>query len=107
MSAPPAALPRPHDDAADDLLAYVDASPTAYHACAESVRRLAAAGFRALDEREPWSLAPGDKVYLTRGDSSVLAFVIGAVPPDRAGFHLVGAHTVDWVKVLPPPPRAI
>jgi aspartyl aminopeptidase len=104
MSAPPTALPAPHD-AADDLLDYVDASPTPFHACAESVRRLEAAGFRALDERESWTLAPGDKVYVTRGGTSVLAFVVGAVPADRAGFHLVGAHTDSPNLRLKPRPE--
>jgi aspartyl aminopeptidase len=90
---------------ADDLLAYVDASPTAYHACAETVRRLVAAGFRALDERESWALAPGDKVYVTRGDTSVLAFVVGGVPVDQSGFHLVGAHTDSPNLRLKPRPE--
>ncbi len=92
-------------DSADDLLAYVDASPTPYHACAETVRRLVAAGFRALDERESWALSPGDKVYVTRGDSSVLAFVVGGVPVERAGFHLVGAHTDSPNLRLKPRPE--
>ena len=92
-------------DSADDLLAYVDASPTPYHACAETVRRLVAAGFRALDERESWALSPGEKVYVTRGDTSVLAFVIGGVPVERAGFHLVGAHTDSPNLRLKPRPE--
>lgn len=90
---------------ADDLLTYVDASPTPYHACEETVRRLAAAGFRALDERESWALGAGDKVYVTRGDTSVLAFVLGAVPAERAGFHLVGAHTDSPNLRLKPRPE--
>jgi len=92
-------------DPADDLLAYVDASPTPYHACAESVRRLVAAGFRALDEREAWTLAAGDKIYVTRGDTSVLAFVVGAVPAERGGFQLVGAHTDSPNLRLKPRPE--
>lgn len=80
-------------DVAKDLLDYIDASPTPYHAVKETVRRLSAAGYRALDEREPWSLQPGDRVYVTRGDTSIAAFQLGATPVDRAGFRLVGAHT--------------
>jgi len=63
--------PSDTDAAANDLLAFIDASPTPYHAVRESIRRLTAQGYRALDEREPWDLRPGDKVYVTRGDTSI------------------------------------
>ncbi len=79
--------------AADDLLAYIQASPTPYHAVRETARRLTAQGYRALDEREPWSLEAGDKVYVTRGDTSIAAFHVGSTPVDRGGFRLVGSHT--------------
>lgn len=85
--------PSDTDAAANDLLAFIDASPTPYHAVRESIRRLTAQGYRALDEREPWDLKPGDKVFVTRGDTSIAAFHLGTTPVDRAGFRLVGAHT--------------
>ena len=76
-----------------DLLEYIDASPTPFHAVAETVSRLDAHGYRALDETEPWHINPGDKVYVVRGGGSVAAFHMGSVPAHEAGFHLVGAHT--------------
>ncbi len=78
---------------ADDLVAYIEASPTPWHAVAETERRLSDAGYRALDERESWSLAPGDKAYVVRGGSSILAFEVGRVPPPEGGYRIVGAHT--------------
>jgi aspartyl aminopeptidase len=81
------------DTAAKDLLAYIDASPTPYHAVRETARRLAERGYRELDEREPWTLKPGDRVYVTRSDTSIAAFHLGTAPVDRAGFRLVGSHT--------------
>ena len=80
-------------DLATDLLAFIDASPTPWHAVAESIRRLEAAGFRALDEKQKWALKPGDKIYVVRGGTSVAAFHLGTEPVDKAGFRLVGAHT--------------
>lgn len=79
-------------DAADDLLSYIAASPTPWHCVAETVRRLEAEGYRALDERERWSLTPGDAVYVVRG-ASILALQLGTAPPSEGGFRLVGAHT--------------
>ena len=76
-----------------DLLAFIDRSPTPYHAVAEAVRRLEAAGFRAFRETELWELAPGDRRYVVRGDGSLVAFEVGGVPPAEAGFRIVGAHT--------------
>ncbi|HEY8431282.1 MAG TPA: M18 family aminopeptidase [Sandaracinaceae bacterium] len=83
----------PNVDPADDLLAYIAASPTPWHCVAETARRLEAAGYRALDERDRWALAAGDRVYVVRGGSSILALEIGTVPPSEGGFRLVGAHT--------------
>jgi aspartyl aminopeptidase len=80
-------------DLADDLLAYIEASPTPWHAVRESVRRLEAAGYSPLDERARWTLAPGDKRYVVRGGASVAAFELGAEPASEAGFGVVGAHT--------------
>ncbi|MBX3273277.1 MAG: M18 family aminopeptidase [Sandaracinaceae bacterium] len=80
-------------DPVTDLLAFIDASPTPWHAVAESVARLAAAGYVALDEAEPWALAPGARVYVVRGGSTLVALELGSVPPSEGGFRLVGAHT--------------
>ena len=76
-----------------DLLEYIDASPTPFHAVAETVNRLDAHGYRALEETEPWHINPGDKVYVVRGGGSIAAFHMGSAPTHEAGFHLVGAHT--------------
>jgi len=80
-------------DAVADLLAYIDRSPTPYHAVAETVRRLEAAGYGEIREAEVWELSPGDRRYLVRGEGSLVAFHVGAVSPADGGFRIVGAHT--------------
>ncbi len=79
-------------ESVSDLRAFLDASPTPYHAVAEVSRRLRAAGFRELDERDEWRVAPGDSGYVVRG-GTIVAFVAGSAPPSRAGFRVIGAHT--------------
>ena len=76
----------------EDLLAYIDASPTPRHAVAESVRRVVAAGFTELAEADAWSLAPGASHYIVRG-GSILALRVGTSPAVEGGFRLLGAHT--------------
>jgi aspartyl aminopeptidase len=78
---------------ARDLMAFIDASPTPYHAVRESVRRLERAGFVALPEQDVWTLTPGMRGYVVRGGSCVAARIVGNAPAAEAGFQLVGAHT--------------
>ena len=91
-------------DLADDLLAFVGASPTPFHACREMARRLQTAGFSALDEADRWHLRPGDARYVIRDDGSIAAFRIGSAGPSHAGLRLVGAHTDSpTLRVRPHP----
>ena len=85
------------DHAADpgtrDLLAFIEAAPTPYHAVAEVAARLRNAGFRHLSERETWQLGPGERGFVVRGGGSIAAFIMGQKSPAEAGFAVVGAHT--------------
>ena len=78
---------------ARDLLGFIDEGPTPYHAVAEVKRRLDAAGFSALDERNGWKIEPGTKGYVIRGGGTLVAFIAGERPPAEAGFMMIGAHT--------------
>lgn len=89
---------------AQDLLAFVDAGPSPYHAVDEMASRLEGAGFTRLDERASWKLGPGDLRYVVRDGGSVVAFRVGAAAPADAGFRIVGAHTDSPAfKVRPRP----
>ncbi len=94
-------------DVIADLLRYIDASPTPYHAVREAVQRLSAAGFRELSSEDVWDLSAGDARYVVRGGSSLLAFQVGAASPASAGFRWIGAHTDSPNLRLMPRPDAI
>ncbi|MBB3329937.1 aspartyl aminopeptidase [Halomonas campaniensis] len=79
------------DDLVERLLDFLRRSPTPWHAVASMASRLEAAGFRRLDEREPWQLAPGERVYVTRNDSSIIALQLPREP--LAALRMIGAHT--------------
>jgi aspartyl aminopeptidase len=80
-------------DRVDDLLSFIDSSPTPYHAVLESARRLEAAGYSRIDESALWALSPGDRRYVVRGGGSLAAFEVGSEAPSAAGFRVIGAHT--------------
>ncbi len=78
-------------DAARRLLAFCDASPSPYHACATAAALLGEAGFTRLAEDATWPGEPG-RWFVVRGGSLVAwATVAGHQPHD--GFRIVGAHT--------------
>lgn len=79
-------------DAVADLLRFIDASPTPFHAAAEAAARLSKAGFRELRAEDAWEIAPGDARYVIRG-GGLVAFVAGSAPPAAAGLRWAGAHT--------------
>ena len=81
------------DETVSDLIRFIDASPTPYHAASEAARMLRENGFRELDERDEWRVAPGDRIYVVRGGGTLVALVAGGAAPSRAGFLLVSAHT--------------
>lgn len=79
--------------AALDLIHFIDASPSPWHAVDSAAKRLSGRGFTRLDESHRWQLQPGGRYFVTRGGSSLLAFVAGQEPLAETGFRLVGAHT--------------
>ena len=80
-------------DLAQDLLQFIQRAPTPYHAVAEGVRLLRAAGFRRIEEGDRWSLSPGDRFAVVRNDGSLIAGIVGRDDPAAAGFRILGAHT--------------
>ncbi len=78
---------------ARDLLDFIDASPSPWHAVESLAARLTAAGFVSLDEADRWRLAPGGRYFVVRGGASLIACVVGTAPLPDAGLRLVGAHT--------------
>ena len=86
------------------LIDFLKASPTPFHATASLVQRLEAAGFQRLDERETWFTEANGRYYVTRNDSSIVAFKLGRHSPLLGGIRMVGAHTDSpCLRVKPQP----
>ncbi|WP_460774438.1 M18 family aminopeptidase [Microbacterium sp. GXF7504] len=77
---------------ADDLAAFVAASPSSYHAAAEVARRLEDAGFTALDEIADWPDQPGGRFLVVR-DGAVIAWIVPAGAGATTPVRIFGAHS--------------
>ncbi|KAK9905851.1 hypothetical protein WJX75_007577 [Coccomyxa subellipsoidea] len=90
------------------MLDYINASWTPYHAVEEASRRLNAAGFEKLSERQSWQgLKKGGRYYFTRNASTIVAFAVGANYEAGNGFHMVGAHTDSPCLKLKPHSKGV
>jgi aspartyl aminopeptidase len=87
------------------LIDFLRASPTPFHATRSMVRHLLAAGYRQLDEREPWHCESGGRYFVTRNGSSIVAFHLGRQPLSESGLRLVGAHTDSPCLRIKPQPE--
>jgi aspartyl aminopeptidase len=76
-----------------NLLDFIDASPSPWHAVASVATQLHAHGFEKLEETADWALQAGGRYYVVRDGSSIIAFTLGHKPLPTTGFKIVGAHT--------------
>ena len=89
---------------AQDLLDFIDASPSPWHAVQTCETRLQAAGFSRLEEVDRWTLSAGGRHYVVRGGSSIIAFIIGQQAAAETGLRMIGAHTDSPGLRLKPKP---
>ncbi|GHB53954.1 M18 family aminopeptidase [Streptomyces umbrinus] len=75
----------------DDLMSFLAASPSPYHAVANAAERLEKAGFRQVAETDAWDGTSGGK-YVLRGGAIVAWYVPEGAEP-HTPFRIVGAHT--------------
>jgi aspartyl aminopeptidase len=90
------------DDLAQDLADFIADAPTPYHAVAEAVRRLAAAGFTEQSESEPWADGPGGR-YLVRDGTFAAWYVPGSTRPGSP-LRIMAAHTDSPTLRIKPNP---
>ena len=87
----------------DGVLSFIKSSPTPFHAVEQMKGQLQKNGFEQLKESDAWQLKTPGKYYVTRNDSSIIAFTLGSGLVEH-GFRMVGAHTDSpCLKVKPNP----
>lgn len=75
------------------FIEFLSQAKTPYHAVSTMVGKLKKAGFNELKEEDVWKLKHNGKYFVTRGDSSLIAFCTGKQKAAESGIHLIGAHT--------------
>ena len=84
-----------------ELFDFIKNAPNAYFAVDALTKELLREGFIRLEENESWLIKPG-KYFVTRDDSSLIAFVIPK--KNFLGFHIVASHSDSpCFKIKPNP----
>ena len=85
----------------DELLHFLDNSPTPYHAIEQMKKMLIEGGFVELDEKSDWVLEEDGRYFTCRNNSSIVAF---SYPNASDGYIFLGAHSDSPnLKVKPNP----
>ena len=75
----------------DRLMTYLEHSPSPFHAAASAAALLEEGGFVRLEEGDAWALKPGGQYYVTRNQSSLIAFRLPGGP--LTGWRMTAAHS--------------
>ena len=87
-----------------DLLDFLHKSPTPFHATNSLANRLRKSGFIELHELDKWDINPG-RYFVTRNQSSLIAFQLATRSIGKTGIRMVGAHTDSPTLKLKPLPE--
>ncbi len=79
-----------YTECAREMLEFIDKSPTCVQAVKNIGDMLSAAGLAELREADEWKLERGKGYFVTRNESSVIAF---RIPEQLSGFHIAAAHS--------------
>lgn len=90
------------DNSIDDLISFLDASPSPWHAVESTIDRLS--GFERLDETADWANIPASG-YVVRG-GAIIAWQLPADASPTSGFRIAGAHTDSPCLRVKPNPDA-
>lgn len=81
------------NDLTQNLMDFIDQSPTMFHATHCCRQILDTHGFTCLSPTTAWQLQVGGKYYITLNDSCIMAFVIHSENIEKEGFKIIGTHS--------------
>ena len=78
-------------EASKRLIGFLDANPSPFHVIAALGKMYENAGFKRLSEKERFEVKKGGNYFVTRNNSSIIAFKIPK--KDFKGFNITAAHS--------------
>ncbi len=97
----------PEKEFNEGLLKFLAASPTPFHAVSQMEKILEEHGFIRLAESDRWTVEKGGRYYVTRNDSSLIAFVAGKKDVVETGIRMAGGHTDSPCLRVKPDPEVV
>lgn len=79
-------------ETSEKLLAFLQKSPSAFHAVQNIKEELLANGYEELLESKSWNIVPGGKYFVTRNQSSIIALNVGEALEDYS-FNIAASHS--------------
>ena len=80
-----------NNSVSQELLKFLQKSPTAFHAVAQMKDELLKARFTELKENERWKIERGGHYFVTRNDSSLICVYIPENGIDK--MHILTSHS--------------
>lgn len=81
-----------YQEVSKDLMSFIQQSPTAFHAVDTIKKELKAQGYQELSESQSWIVKPSGKYFVTRNQSSIIAFHLGE-DLENYSFQIVASHS--------------
>ena len=73
------------------LLEFIENSPTCFHAVQAMTDILSAEGFTEVKEKQKWHIENGGRYFVTRNGSSLIAFTVPV--QEMKGMHIIASHS--------------
>ena len=89
---------------ADDLIDFINESPSSFHVIRNIKAALIKNGFIELHANEKWNLRKEKKYFISKNESALIAFIVGKGKIEENGFKIIAAHSDSpSIKIKPQP----
>ena len=89
---------------ANDLIDFINASPSPFHVVLNIKEALLKQDFTELLPGDKWQIKPGNKYFTSKNETAIIAFVAGMGKVEESGFRIIAAHTDSpGIKIKPNP----